>query len=489
VTRRRPRLLLLGIDAGDLGVIEAHRGLLPAFRRVLESGAVTRLRSTANLLTGSVWPTFATGTLPGVHGVYHHLQWDAAAMRLRRVAPDWLDWEPFWVGLERRGLDVAVLDVPMAYPARLARGVEITNWGSHDQLGPFRAVPATAGVELRRRFGRAHPMGAEIPVDKTPAQLDRIRRNLVEGAARKGELIRWLLAQRDWDMVLAVFGETHRGGHILWPDGGGASLGAVLDVYRAVDEALGSVLHAAPADATVVVFSLHGMGPNTSQEHFVPRIVDRLNAAFGAAPGRGPATAPARPGLVRRLRELVPAAVQNAIARSVPVAVRDEVMNRQITGGRDWAVTPGFALLADLNGYLRWNVRGRERDGMVARDGESLARYAALMTECFAGLRAADTGEPLCAEVVLGRDAFAGPRVDQLPDVVITWRGGPPVSRIRSERLGEITSELATGRGGNHRAEGFCAIVGPGNARAHAASLRHIADLAPLVTERLLAPP
>jgi hypothetical protein len=485
--RRRP-LVLLGLDAADFALIEAHRASLPALRRVLDHGAVARLATTAGLLTGSVWPTFATGTLPGVHGVYHHLQWDAEHMRLRRVAADWLDWTPFWVELERRGLDVAVLDVPMAYPARLARGVEITNWGSHDQLGPFAAAPAPIAAAVRRRFGRAHPMGAEIPVDKTPAQLARIRRNLVAGAAQKGELVRWLLAERDWDVLLAVFGETHRGGHILWPDDPDASPDAVLDVYRAVDAALGRVLDAVPRDAVVVVFSLHGMGPNTSQEHFVPPVMDRIAAAFGASAAAASAGAAAPPGLVRRLRELVPATIQNAIARAVPVAVRDEVMNRQVTGGRTWPTTVGFPLLADLNGYLRWNLRGRERDGSADRDGDAFRRYADCVRACFAELRIEDSGVPLCAALVEDHAELRGPRAGRLPDVVVTWSGAPPASRVRSERLGTITAHLATGRGGNHRAEGFCAILGPADARAHAAALRHIADLAPLVTRRLTAP-
>jgi predicted AlkP superfamily phosphohydrolase/phosphomutase len=211
---RRSPLLLLGLDAADLGMIETHRASLPTLRRVLDSAAVARLESTADLLTGSVWPTFATGLLPGEHGVYHHLQWDAAAMRLRRVAADWLDWQPFWVELEQHGLDVAVLDVPMAYPGRLTRGVEITNWGSHDRLGPFAAMPASIASQVRRRFSRSHPMGAEIPVDKTPEQLERIRRGLVVGAARKGELACWLLAQRLGCLPCRAW-RTHRVPHSL----------------------------------------------------------------------------------------------------------------------------------------------------------------------------------------------------------------------------------------------------------------------------------
>ena len=142
----------------------------------------------------------------------------------------------------------------MTYPSRLKRGVEVTCWGSHDQLTPFGARPAGLAAELRRRFGR-HPMGDEIPVEHTPRERERMRARLVEGARVKGELSRWLLESRDWDLFVTVFGECHRGGHLLWPEEGDAPT-ALLDVYRAVDTAVGRLLEVlAHEEATVILFA------------------------------------------------------------------------------------------------------------------------------------------------------------------------------------------------------------------------------------------
>ena len=116
------------------------------------------------------------------------------------------------------------------------------------------------------------------------AQLARIRRNLVTGAQRKGELIRHLLLHTEWDFFLAVFGECHRGGHILWPESDPASVisaNALLDVYQSVDLALGDILKTIDSTAIqVIVFSLHGMQSNTSQEHIVAPVMQRINALF-----------------------------------------------------------------------------------------------------------------------------------------------------------------------------------------------------------------
>jgi predicted AlkP superfamily phosphohydrolase/phosphomutase len=457
---------MIGLDAADLAFIQSSSSELPNLRRAIGKSVLHTIRSTADLLTGSVWPTFATATNPGDHGMYHHLQWDAKSMRMRRVSAEWFDFEPFWYELARRGRRVIAVDVPLIFPPRdLTEGIAVLNWGSHDQLGPLTCHPRHLEGEVRRRFG-SHPMGIEIPVGKSVSELEKIRDNLVKGARRKGALVRWVLDQAPWDFFLTAFGETHRGGHILWPDGpGGETIPAhaLLDVYRAVDEAVGDIL-AAPslAGAGVIVFALHGMGPNISQEHFVPRVMDLVNAGFaGGTPDRPSSTEPpSKRGIVRMLREHVPASIQNRIARLVPVSVRDEVVSRSVVGGHDWSVTSGFDLAADLNGYLRLNVRGREREGILERDGDALRRYVAWVRECFESLRIAATGEPLVGEVHWTPDAFPGPQVDHLPDLIVTWAGGPPTERIESARIGPVTAQLATGRSGNHRRDGFCAVSG-----------------------------
>jgi predicted AlkP superfamily phosphohydrolase/phosphomutase len=364
----RPKVAMIGMDAAELSFIQRQLPFLPALSRVLETGRLHRLGSTAGVFPGSVWPTFYSGMPPGSHGVYHHLQWDPDRMQLRRVADDWLYVEPFWYELERRGLRVATIDVPMSFRSRLIRGAEVINWGSHDELGPFGTHPRNLAGEIRLRFGR-HPMGSEIPVRKSPGQLDKIRRNLIAGATLKSALSRWVLAQADWDFFLTVFGETHRGGHLLWPEDGiegSAAEDRLLDVYRAVDRSIGEVLEALPHDVTtLIVFALHGMGRNTSQEHFTPKVMDWVNSGFLRDPtvarARGREPLAHQRSAIRILREHLPAGLQHAVAGAVPVAVRDLVVNRQISSGHDWRRTPGIALLADLNGYLRWNLRGRER--------------------------------------------------------------------------------------------------------------------------------
>src|SRR5215475_6508073 len=134
-----PKVMMIGLDAASIDFILASLPSLPNLRRVIETGVLRRLRSrTSELFPAASWPTLYSGVPPGEHGVYYHLQWDAAAMRLRQIS-DWLYVEPFWADLERRGLRVVALDVPMSWPSRLTAGFEVTDWGTHDLMTDFHA--------------------------------------------------------------------------------------------------------------------------------------------------------------------------------------------------------------------------------------------------------------------------------------------------------------------------------------------------------------
>lgn len=484
---KNPKVVMLGIDAGDLDFMQAWLPQLPHLRRCLENGRLHHLNTPSQFLTGSVWPTFYTGTPPGEHGIYHHLQWDSQAMRLRRVSADWLLCEPFWYDLGRRGIKVTVLDVPMTFPSRLQGGVEVVNWGSHDRLGRFHSNRSSLAREIRRRFG-AHPMGPEIPVTKTRDQLARIRHNLIRGAARKGALIGWLLESTDWDFFLAVFGECHRGGHILWPENDPRSLiahDALLDVYRAVDKALGGVIKRLEAHhTTVIVFALHGMQANMSQEHFTPKIIDSVNAIYAnqnlALPGPLPRE---QLGLMRRLRTTLPPRLQNMIAQCVPTGVRDWVVTHATAGGYDWKHTPGFALLADDNGYLRFNLMGREALGCLQPNSRHHRQYVNLLQDCFYRLQNKSTGSPLVKEIVSTSKAFPGKRSAQLPDLIVTWEAGIPAATVRSSALGTLSAQRDTGRSGNHRHQGFALILD--SQGSGWPPLAGICDLAPAIAQWL----
>jgi predicted AlkP superfamily phosphohydrolase/phosphomutase len=484
--RNGPRVLMIGLDSLDVDYVESRLGTLPNLKRLFDDGVVRRLDSPGSVMSASVWPTFFTGTGPGAHGQYFPIQWDPDAMKFRHVESNWFESEPFWRPLAREGLAVTTLDVQMCFPNRTNAGLEIINWGA-EVFGGFHCNQPDVAREIERRFG-TNALGPDVPVDKSARRLEQIRRKILDGLRRRGELSRWLLSLTPWNLFVTVFTECHRGGHYFWPDPGEPATddsdGALLEIHRAMDGEVGSLLEAVDLrDTSVIVFSLLGMGANHSQMHLVPAVLERVNASFPLSGTAAPKPPRPRPGVMRLLRERLPAPIQERIALAVPESVRDWVIDRATRGALDWDRTPGFAVPTGGEGYVRFNIAGREREGCLPGSGPLYQRYVDAVRNGFRSLREAESGEPVVEAVTVIPEEFPGPRSRYLPDLAIAWRSGPPATTVRSEELGSFTGRLKTGRDGNHRAVAFAAVVGPAAQSRQAQSMASIVDLAHLARD------
>jgi predicted AlkP superfamily phosphohydrolase/phosphomutase len=470
------KLVVIGLDAGDRAFIAEHADKLPNISDLLARGRGGPLE--AEPMSGAVWASFVTRTRPDEHGMFHLHQWDPQSMRIRRPGLGWVPIRPFWRDLGERGVRVVAFDVPFVFPGPSRNVVEVANWGSHDLVGPFWSTDPALAKQVRRKYG-LHPMGFEVPVQKTAAHLRRILDQVVAGCAVRARLVVDLMRAQSWDVFLVAFGETHRAGHVLWPDPDDprdpAPADAMLQVYEAVDEAVGAVVREAGPEADVVLFALHGMGPNSSQSHLTSIFMQRALAYFRGRPAA--AEAGEAPGFIRALRREIPAGLQHAIAERVPQWVRDAVIAREISGGYRWEATEGFALSGDLAGYLRLNIKGREARGALPAE-EAPALRAFLRDELLA-LTLPD-GRPVVRAVSFPAAEGTGARSHLLPDVVVQWDPDlPQASEVRSPHLGTIRAGSGTGRGGNHRFNGFYVHRGP--RQAVAATPRHIAELGDLI--------
>jgi predicted AlkP superfamily phosphohydrolase/phosphomutase len=486
------RLLLIGLDAADAVLVErwAADGTLPHLATLMREGTWGRLETSAKYLTGSPWPTFYTGRPPSYHGIYHDFQWRQEQMQFAAPSSEWLPVRPFWRAL---GADVPVVvhDVPFTPGTEPFAGVEVTGWGSHDKLVPPESYPAEVIADIRRRWGDA-PMG---PDEFGRASLSRLRAmhdELTELTRRSAEVAGWLLAERPWRLGIVAFGALHRGGHRFWDRSGVDGPvpptdqpwhdGALRELYRTADAAVGRLVAQSPG-ATVFVFALHGMMENAARVDFLDAMLARVL--------QGPGAATPRRGLLRRFGEAIPVPARRALTKAVPSVLRDRLMTRWTTGGIDWSRTPAFTLRADLNGYVRINLRGREAQGIVPQH-----EYDALCDRIATGLAAfrdAESGDPLIEGIDRSPDVFpAAERSDRLPDLIVRWRpmSGAVHARIVAPELGAIDratpGRIPNGRSGNHRGTGFLIARGAGIAaggRLRAGA--HVLDLAPTVVRLL----
>jgi hypothetical protein len=239
---------------------------------------------------------------------------------------------------------------------------------------------------------------------------------------------------------------------------------ALRDVYVSIDRGIGRLAEAAGADATILVFALHGMGPNTCHTAVLGEMVRRILAG----PEGREANSSRKMSALQTLRRMVPLSVRNEVKRRLPVVVQDRLTSFWRTGGMRWSTTRAFCPVADLQGYVRVNLRGREAEGIV----EPGAEYDALCGEIAEGLATfvdSDTGEPIVRSVERSDRLFPdGPRRDRLPDLLVDWTPTSVLTRreIHSPRFGSIPwpdpGKPPDGRTGNHRTEGFLLASGGG---------------------------
>ena len=216
-----PRILVVGLDMGDGGLIRhwSRQGRLPHFAALSASGTWLALESTARVLHTSTWPTFATGVLPGRHGVYYPYQAKPGHQLAQHIGPEQYGAPTFWQLADAQGRRCLVYDIPETFPDPGFRGRAIFEWGTWAWYGEPCAQPARILNDLKRRFG-AYPLGLEAKrLGLRSPDTTSLEERLLRSVEYKGLTAQWLLEREGWDLAVLGFCEPHPAGHYLWPAG------------------------------------------------------------------------------------------------------------------------------------------------------------------------------------------------------------------------------------------------------------------------------
>jgi predicted AlkP superfamily phosphohydrolase/phosphomutase len=491
-------VLAVALDCGDPQLIERwmSEGILPNLQELVYAGSYGRLESTAEILGGSPWPTFYTGKTPGDHGLYHYMQWCPEQMEHITVTPDWLPARPFWRELANMGYRVIAIDIPMVYPPATFNGMEVYGWATGDTLTtkevPF-LFPSSLGDLIHKKLGiDPLPFGDRMWGIQNADGLLQLRDRLVESTDNITNLAEKLMKHEKWDLFMVCLGAPHPGGHKFWDASGLWNSSeidefnqALQDIYVACDAAVGRLVNGVDGEVTKLVFSLHGMGPNTDRSSMLPKMLDKIlsNKTKGSH-------------LFRNAKEHVPGVARVNVSKN-PLSgslykIYQFISQKLNEGNHNLA--PVFCLRTDQNGYIRINLKGREASGIV-NPGQD---YDNICNKIIEGLKTFvdyDTGEPVVKRIIITEQLYEkGDKMKHLPDIIVQWTNNPSANQkaVVSNRYGTIPwltpGRNPSGRSGNHRSEGFLLAIGdhiqPDSKRDGA----HILDLAPTICALLEAP-
>lgn len=470
-------LAILQFDAASARLLERllDEARLPTLAALRGRGVWHDLDAPATQFAAGAQHTLYSGVELADHGLFYPFQWSAGEQRVRYMeafeAPS-----PVWEQLAPRGSRALVIDpYESRPPATAPPGDLVCGWQLHDRVVLRRwSSPAGAHRQLVRKFGKPRPVD-EVFGRHTVKEMLGLRRRLLGAPGRVADATASLLGaagKGGVDLAWLTFCAAHVAGHHFWdlsqldPDELDASTEPVLagtleEVYVAIDVALGRIVAALPPGSDVMVVSPVGMDVNTSRADLLPEML-RVVLDPSARTGDDDAAK----GSIWRLRAAVPSGLRAKVAGALPERVALDLTARLEMRGVDWGTTKAFAHPAENQGYIRLNLRGRERDGIVDPD-----EVEELVDAIRAGLF--DFRDPDGGQAVVAVDRVAerwqGPAAKRLPDLVVRWRPTPSVSieALHSARFGTVRRHgYGSGRTGNHTDGDAWAIVAPASGRA-----------------------
>ena len=474
-------LALIGFDAASPAILEEllSEDRLPHLRALRASGTQLSLETPAANFPAGVYPTVWSGVPLGQHGIHFPFMWSAQEQRVRYHVSF-----PYpvamWERLSQHGVRCVVLDAYESLVPQTIEGLYLRGWQFRNRVVLQRAgAPAGARRRWEARLGRA-PRGEEVFGRPDERRLRRLASTLLAAPRRIADLAVAAAQELRPDLLVVSMPAVHIGGHQLWDPswvlqgarlGTGAELRSTLRrIYVEADTALGRIIDSLPADADVVVYSALGMGTETSRQ-------DVLGSLLGAVlDGRG---GDGRPGAAWDFRGSIPASLRARVADRLPDRAAVSLTAALELRGVDWAATRAFALPSDSVGYIRLNLRDRERDGVVAAGDAD-----ALVEEIRAGLQefTLPSGAPAITSAertadIMPREAAAS----LFPDLLVRWSAEPARADevLTSRSFGTVQRKgVGSGRSGNHTADAWALVV-PGAARLKTPRARpDIIDLA-----------
>ncbi len=532
-------VIAIGLDAAEPTLVEAwiEQGLLKNLASLKQEGAYSRLTNFSSYRAETPWTTFLTGCSPNTTGYWGPVKLRDGQYKVDSVkAYDYKEYSPFYALGE--DYKVAIFDMPQAPLSKEVNGLQVLGWGAHSPQTPSHSLPDNALAELTEKHGKHAAFGHDHSNIYNERGIDNLRDQLLQGIGSRSAIVQDLLQGENWDFLLTMFGETHSGGHCLWHlndpahpahrQQGSPETTHLLDVYQAVDKAIGDIIEKAPDDASIVVFSAHGMQANNldlTSTFFLAELMYRwsLPGKVGfsnPSMGKPPKSLSSRRLSRRAYRDLWSQKVDsNPFTRFIRTVTPTKVhriyadllervgLHRQgdfvspyqlqNEGGAfdwqpaswyepSWHKMKAFALPSFSEGYIRINLKGRESNGLV-----EVEDYNSVCDEVIRevkALRNPKTGNSIVREVIRTRTMETLNSLG-LPDadLIVMWNESELSDCVESDSHGRM-GPVPFQRSGSHSSRGFLLVkdsqVEPGSALPEG----HALDLAPTLLSLMGAP-
>jgi predicted AlkP superfamily phosphohydrolase/phosphomutase len=494
------RVFVLGLDGATWDVLRplVDQGHLPRLARLMEQGAAGALRSVFPPLSPVAWTAVMTGKNSGKHGIFEFLESDHNPLGGRVNSSRTIQADLLWEIAGRYGKRSVTGGVPLSYPARPAPGFFLGDFLSPADAPDFASDPAVF-AELERAVGTYRPWSTAVHDGGREAETLADLTGFLDQHLRA---VRFLMDRCDWNLFLYNLMATDRIQHELWhtwdpqhPVAQGRNLAAVyqgtIAFWKRLDDGIGAIVDALPADTALLLMSDHGFGPIAWYVNFNVWLLERGDLALqdslyvrqkrwfyehGVTP-EWFYQRMVRWGLAEQRVSRFRGKQLNPLER---LAQSVFLSRRHV----DWSRTRAYA--QGNFGQIFVNVQGRQPQGCVAP-----ADVRPLLEDLKAGLLEIpnpETGHPLVEHVYEREELYHGPQARLAPDLTVVigdWR-------YRTIGLHDFTTNQlispAFGPTGDHRMEGVLIAAGPPFRPGATPEQASLLDIAPTILHLLGVP-
>lgn len=498
------RVMVIGLDGATFDLMRPWlaEGKLPTMARLMHEGAAGEMVSVPNMNSGAAWATFATGLNPGKHGVYWLVEYKPNSYELQPTNALSRHGETIWARLSRRGKRVAVLNVPITWPAEPVNGILVAGWDCPGVRSRGFTYPPEFAQELLRACDGEFIITAayEAPEATLKGDLALGIRTIHKQTESHLKAARYVLSQGPWDLFIVIFTATDIAHHLLWktfdpnhpaydPQEAAHYGGAIYDIYRQLDDAIAELLQYADENTTVIVMSDHGAGIKAGAVHHINHWLASQGLLRWMTDGRRQATRRRPSSVVRRLlmrtladaiwasRRVLSEAQRERIKGWLPMlrGLRSKAEMHLYSAQIDWSRTLAYG--NDADDFIRINLKGREPQGIVAPEDYGVLRDHII--ERLYAWRDPKSGRPLVEKVWKREEIYFGPYVDKADDILIRWADFVPQGLDDGglERPRQFFDQIS----GGHKPNGILIMRGPGIAPGTVIEGAELIDMPPTI--------
>ncbi len=483
----KKKIMVLGFDGCSYNIITPliEKGKLPNFALMMREGSWGNLRSTVPPLSGPAWVSFATGKLPGKHGVFDFFRNLPESYSCTPVNNGFIQTKTLWEILSEQGKRVGIMNMLFTYPPTELNGFLIAG-----RETPSEDMPYTYPEGLKDEILSIEPEYC-VELHKQISRTRHFLKQVVKQLRIQEKINRYLLEKYPCDFSLSFFAIPDVINHVFWQHIDSAHPNFNIKEHRKfyplieecfveLDSIVGERLKMIDDDTILMIMSDHGAGPLKRVIQLNRWLQDErllnLKEEFGYRRKRFFIIATK---LLTNLMYLTSRFDVFGLRRIIGLKTREKRRAFVRTKLIDWTKTKAYAGRPGEYG-IHINLKGREGCGIVDPDVE-YEQLRDIIISKLCSFTDPESGKRVFNNVWRREDIYDGPYTEHAPDLILDFGENPyfPGDGLIAENvLEEVPNE---GICGMHRDYGVLFVKGKGIKKGYKIDNAHICDLSPTI--------